>query len=64
MHALAAHGYVLNDLDSDTALAAYLALPGQRTRSTWPTCPCGTCTKELRDDATAASGQLTLDMLR
>jgi DNA polymerase-1 len=31
MHALAAHGYVLNNLSSDTALAAYLALPGQRT---------------------------------
>ena len=31
IHALAAHGYVLNDLTSDTALAAYLALPGQRT---------------------------------
>jgi DNA polymerase I len=31
MHALAAHGYVLDGLTSDTALAAYLALPGQRT---------------------------------
>jgi DNA polymerase I len=31
MHALAAHGFVLNGLTSDTALAAYLALPGQRT---------------------------------
>jgi len=31
MHALAAHGYVLDNLNSDTALAAYLALPGQRT---------------------------------
>jgi len=31
MHALAAHGFVLDDLTSDTALAAYLALPGQRT---------------------------------
>jgi DNA polymerase-1 len=31
MHALASHGYVLDGLTSDTALAAYLALPGQRT---------------------------------
>jgi DNA polymerase-1 len=31
MHALASHGFVLDGLTSDTALAAYLALPGQRT---------------------------------
>jgi DNA polymerase I len=31
MHALAAHGFTLAGLTSDTALAAYLALPGQRT---------------------------------
>jgi len=31
MHALASHGFVLHGLTSDTALAAYLALPGQRT---------------------------------
>jgi DNA polymerase-1 len=31
MHALASHGFVLRGLTSDTALAAYLALPGQRT---------------------------------
>ncbi|HEY0936552.1 MAG TPA: DNA polymerase I [Trebonia sp.] len=31
IHALAAHGFVLGGLTSDTALAAYLALPGQRT---------------------------------
>jgi DNA polymerase-1 len=30
-HALAAHALVLNNVTSDTALAAYLALPGQRT---------------------------------
>ncbi len=30
-HALAAHGLVLRGITSDTALAAYLALPGQRT---------------------------------
>ena len=31
MHALAAHGLELGGLTSDTALAAYLALPGQRS---------------------------------
>src|SRR6202000_2777096 len=31
MHALASNGFVLHGLTSDTALAAYLALPGQRT---------------------------------
>jgi DNA polymerase-1 len=31
MHALAAHGLQLHGLTSDTALAAYLALPGQRS---------------------------------
>ena len=31
MHALAAHGLELRGLTSDTALAAYLALPGQRS---------------------------------
>jgi DNA polymerase-1 len=31
MHALASHGFTLSGLTSDTALAAYLALPGQRT---------------------------------
>jgi DNA polymerase-1 len=31
MHALASHGFALSGLTSDTALAAYLALPGQRT---------------------------------
>ena len=31
IHALASHGFVLDGLTSDTALAAYLALPGQRT---------------------------------
>ncbi|MGH3291956.1 MAG: DNA polymerase I, partial [Trebonia sp.] len=31
MHALESHGFVLDGLTSDTALAAYLALPGQRT---------------------------------
>jgi DNA polymerase-1 len=31
MHALAAHGFGLGGLTTDTALAAYLALPGQRS---------------------------------
>jgi DNA polymerase I len=31
MHALASHGFTLHGVTSDTALAAYLALPGQRT---------------------------------
>ena len=31
MHAFAARGFTLAGLTSDTALAAYLALPGQRT---------------------------------
>jgi DNA polymerase I len=31
LHALAAHAFVLDGLTSDTALAAYLLLPGQRT---------------------------------
>src|SRR5206468_2198271 len=31
MHALAAHGWTLAGVTSDTALAAYLALPGQRS---------------------------------
>jgi DNA polymerase-1 len=58
MHALAAHGLELNGLTSDTALAAYLALPGQRSFDL------GDLTqrylgRELRDDA--ETGQLTLD---
>src|SRR5580700_5158468 len=31
LHAFAAHGFTLAGLECDTALAAYLALPGQRT---------------------------------
>jgi DNA polymerase-1 len=31
MHALASHGFAMDGLTSDTALAAYLALPGQRS---------------------------------
>jgi DNA polymerase-1 len=59
MHAFAAHGFELNGLTSDTALAAYLALPGQRSFDL------GDLTlrylgKELRDDA-GTPEQLTLD---
>jgi DNA polymerase-1 len=59
MHAFAAHGMELAGLTSDTALAAYLALPGQRSFDL------GDLTlrylgKELRDDS-GTPEQLTLD---
>ena len=59
MHALAAHGYVLDDLTSDTALAAYLALPGQRTFDL-ADLALRYLGKELRDDG-GDNLQLTLD---
>ncbi len=59
MHALAAHGFVLNDLTSDTALAAYLALPGQRTFDL-ADLALRYLGKELRDGA-VGDVQLTLD---
>jgi DNA polymerase I len=59
MHAFEAHGFVLNGLTSDTALAAYLALPGQRTFDL-ADLALRYLGKELRDDS-AESGQLTLD---
>ena len=59
IHALAAHGYVLNDLTSDTALAAYLALPGQRTFDL-ADLALRYLGKELRDDG-GENLQLTLD---
>ena len=59
LHALAAHGYVLNDLTSDTALAAYLALPGQRTFDL-ADLALRYLGKELRDGAVGDT-QLTLD---
>jgi DNA polymerase I len=59
IHALAAHGYVLNDLTSDTALAAYLALPGQRTFDL-ADLSLRYLGKELRDDG-GENQQLTLD---
>jgi len=60
MHALAARGLRLHGLTSDTALAAYLALPGQRSFDLADLALRYT-RRELRGDA-AASGQLTLDM--
>jgi DNA polymerase-1 len=60
MHALAARGFQLNGLTSDTALAAYLALPGQRSFDLADLALRYT-RRELRGDA-AANGQLTLDM--
>ncbi len=59
MHAFAAHGFGLAGLTSDTALAAYLALPGQRSFDL------GDLTlrylgKELRGDSETPE-QLTLD---
>ncbi len=60
MHALAARGLQLRGLTSDTALAAYLALPGQRSFDLADLALRYT-RRELRGDA-AAAGQLTLDM--
>jgi DNA polymerase I len=60
MHALAARGFELHGLTSDTALAAYLALPGQRSFDLADLALRYT-RRELRGDA-AATGQLTLDM--
>jgi DNA polymerase I len=62
MHALAARGLQLKGLTSDTALAAYLALPGQRSFDLADLALRYT-RRELRGDA-AATGQLTLDMAR
>jgi DNA polymerase I len=59
IHALAALGYGLNGLTSDTALAAYLALPGQRTFDL-ADLALRYLGKELRDTA-GGDVQLTLD---
>jgi len=59
MHALAAHGFELAGLTSDTALAAYLALPGQRSFDL-ADLALRYLNRELRD-VSPASGQLTLD---
>jgi DNA polymerase I len=60
MHALAARGLELAGLSTDTALAAYLVLPGQRSFDL-ADLALRYLHKELRDDA-APSGQLTLDL--
>jgi DNA polymerase I len=59
MHAFTARGFTLAGLTSDTALAAYLALPGQRTFDL-ADLALRYLGKELRDDA-GESVQLTLD---
>jgi DNA polymerase I len=59
MHAFEARGFTIAGLTSDTALAAYLALPGQRTFDL-ADLALRYLGKELRDDS-AESGQLTLD---
>jgi DNA polymerase-1 len=61
--ALAAHGWELAGLSSDTALAAYLALPGQRSFDLGDLA-LRYLRRELRaDDAAADAGQLSLDGL-
>jgi DNA polymerase I len=60
IHALAARGLELRGLTSDTALAAYLALPGQRSFDL-ADLALRYLNRELRD-AEPASGQLTLDL--
>ncbi|MBW8481103.1 DNA polymerase I [Actinomadura parmotrematis] len=57
--ALAARGLTLRGLATDTALAAYLALPGQRTFDLGDLA-LRYLHRELRDES-AGSGQLTLD---
>jgi DNA polymerase-1 len=59
LHAMEARGFVLDGLTSDTALAAYLALPGQRTFDL-ADLSLRYLGKELRDES-EESGQLTLD---
>jgi DNA polymerase I len=59
MHALAAHGWALEGVTSDTALAAYLALPGQRSFGL-ADLVLRYLRRDLRTD-TPTTGQLTLD---
>ena len=61
LHALAARGWQLHGLTSDTALAAYLALPGQRSFDLADLALRYT-QRELRAAAAPASGQLTLEL--
>jgi DNA polymerase-1 len=61
MHAFTARGFAFEGLTSDTALAAYLALPGQRTFDL-ADLALRYLGKELRDDAAESQAQqLTLD---
>ncbi len=61
MHALAARGFTLRGLTSDTALAAYLALPGQRSFDLADLVLRYTG-RELRGAAAGGDGQLALDL--
>jgi DNA polymerase I len=58
MQAMRAHGFVMDGITSDTALAAYLALPGQRTFDL-ADLALRYLGKELRE--APETGQLTLD---
>ena len=61
MHAFTARGFAFDGLTSDTALAAYLALPGQRTFDL-ADLVLRYLGKELRDDSVESEAQqLTLD---
>jgi DNA polymerase I len=62
LHALAARGFRLAGLTSDTALAAYLALPGQRTFDLADLALRYTG-KELDAAGGTPTGQLTLDLV-
>jgi DNA polymerase-1 len=61
VHALAARGLELRGLTTDTALAAYLALPGQRSFDL-ADLTLRYLHKELASSGEAASGQLALDL--
>jgi DNA polymerase-1 len=61
IHALAARGWPLRGLTSDTALAAYLALPGQRSFDLADLALRYT-KHQLGEVGETATGQLTLDM--
>jgi DNA polymerase-1 len=60
MLAFAAHGWDLVGVTSDTALAAYLALPGQRSFDLGDLA-LRYLRRELRAESTGAGGQLSLD---
>ncbi len=61
IHALAARGLELAGLTTDTALAAYLALPGQRSFDL-ADLVLRYLGKELKESAESATGQLTFDL--